>query len=256
MVTADTMTADPALATAGFATPDPEIEATVDHWLREYVSRPHPELGRSGAVCPFVAPAMRVGSLAIAQHTGLARTGPAHLAEDELRELIHRMARDFEEREWAHSNATLHSLVLVLPDLPPSRWSALDRLQAELKAELADRGLMLGQFHPQCPEPAARNPFFAVSRSPVPLLAMRRMALHDVLFLQHDRGYFAAYRRRFADRYEQGTVTDPLFRDAYQRASDAFSLPGASPRSAVTGHAVTGSAASSHAATTLTEKQT
>nr|WP_258534356.1 hypothetical protein [Streptomyces sp. PT12] len=41
-------------------------------------------------------------------------------------------------------------------------------MQAELKPELVALGVMVGQFHEHCAEPAARNPAFPVSRSPIP----------------------------------------------------------------------------------------
>jgi hypothetical protein len=198
----------------------PRTAETVDRWLREYVSRPHPELGRPGAVCPFVEPALRAGTVLMTEHTGLSRAD-----HDAVLDVVWSMVPAFEQARWPHANATMHTLLAILPDLPAHLWSLLDEVQAQVKAELADQGLMLGQFHPACPEPAARNPRFAVSRSPVPLLALRRMALHDVLFLHQDRRFFAAYQLRFGDRYERGTVSDPAFRAAYQRAVVAFGPP-------------------------------
>jgi heptaprenyl diphosphate synthase len=144
-------------------------------------------------------------------------------AREELRALVGEIADDLETAEWAHSNRTLHTVVAVLPELPRPLWSLLDEVQAELKPRLARRGMMLGQFHPDCPEPAARNPRFRVSRSPLPLLAIRRMALHDVLFLHRDPALFAEYRRRFGDRYARGTAVDPLFRQVYEEAAQAMS---------------------------------
>lgn len=198
----------------------PRVTGIVDRWLREYVSRPHPELGRPGAVCPFVEPALRAGTVLMGEWTGLSQAD-----HDAVREVVRSLVVTFEETRWPHANATMHTLLAVLPDLPEPLWFLLDDVQAEVKADLAGRGLMLGQFHPACPEPAARNPRFAVSRSPVPLLALRRMALHDVLFLHQDRRFFAAYRVRFGERYERGTVSDPAFRAAYRRGVADFGSP-------------------------------
>jgi heptaprenyl diphosphate synthase len=36
---------------------------TIQTWLSEYVSRPNPELGRKGPVCPFIPPAMRADAV-------------------------------------------------------------------------------------------------------------------------------------------------------------------------------------------------
>ncbi|MER5729833.1 DUF6875 domain-containing protein [Streptomyces sp. NPDC002138] len=189
-------------------------EAVVQDWLRDYVSRPHEQLGRGGDVCPFVEPAARAGTLMMHTRTGLADADGA-----ELRSLVRDMARTFRTTHWPRTNPTMYAYVLILPDLPRAQWAELDAVQAALKAELAEGGLMLGQFHPECPEPAARNPQFPVSRSPVPLLAMRNMALHDVLFLHNDSRLFAEYQHRFGGRYERGAVADPLLRSSYEAGS-------------------------------------
>ncbi|MFE6761725.1 DUF6875 domain-containing protein [Streptomyces sp. NPDC057689] len=190
-----------------------EAEAAVRAWLDSYICRPHAELGRTGPVCPFVAPALKAETLALRSRTGMAAADA-----DDVRAAVRELARDFRARSWPHANPTMRTLLLVLPDLPPAGWPLLDSVQAELKGELAGQGLMLGQFHPECDEPAARNPDFMVSRCPVPLLVIRNMAVHDVLFLHHRGDFFDEYRRRFGSRYERRAVADTLFRETYQNA--------------------------------------
>ncbi|MEZ0095767.1 DUF6875 domain-containing protein [Streptacidiphilus sp. EB129] len=197
---------------------------TTTRWLEEYTAKPHEELGRKGAVCPFVEPSMKAGSLHM-----LARNGFAEADTEALVALVRDLVNTFRVTRWRHSNPTLHTLLMVLPDLPESRWSLLDDVQAAVKAEMARDGLMLGQFHPNCAEPAARNARFAVSQSPVPLLALRHMALHDVLFLHNDREMFAEYRVRFGDRYERGAAVDPKFREVYDEAIAKFAVVAAPP---------------------------
>ncbi|MGW4033805.1 DUF6875 domain-containing protein [Streptomyces sp. NPDC004838] len=51
-----------------------------------------------------------------------------------------------------------------------------------------------------------------------PLLALRNMAVHDVLFLHHRSEFFAEYARRFSSRYERDAVADPLLRNTYREA--------------------------------------
>lgn len=77
---------------------------------------------------------------------------------------------------------------------------------------------MLGQFHSRCEQGAARNPGFRVSRSPLPMLALRWMALHDVLFLHDDPHRFTTYEDRFGTVYRSGRTVDPLFTRLYQQA--------------------------------------
>lgn len=182
-------------------------------WVREYLCEPHESIGRTGAVCPFVEPSLRADCLEIEEWPVEQDAG--------LREVvavIERMVLRFGEIEWASANATLHALVVVLPDLVGERARLLDEAHAKLKPQLVRRGLMLGQFHAECDEPAARNPEFPVSRSPVPLLALRHVAFHDILFLDSDPGWFTHYAGRYGKRYAKGAVREPLFIELFTRA--------------------------------------
>jgi heptaprenyl diphosphate synthase len=182
-------------------------------WLSDFICEPHEQLGRDGPICPFVPASIRADSLEVQEWRANPRSGRA-----ELGALIDRMAQTFLTLNWPSRNPTLHALVVVLTGLGPGHGDLLDLAQSDAKSRLVPRGLMLGQFHPDCDERAARNPEFRVSRSPVPLLAMRRMAFHDVLFLHSKAEWFAAYRQRFGMRYVAGAALDPVFVDAYAKA--------------------------------------
>lgn len=186
-------------------------------WFREYLCRPHEQLGRDGYVCPFVLPADLAGTIRFE-----VVTVDPDLHLDGGRLLVEDMVDTFAATRWQHSNRQLHTLVSVLDGLPVDRFGLLDVLHATVKRDIVVRGLMLGQFHPHCPEPAVRNPSFPVSRSPVPMLVLRHMAVHDVLFLQDDEACFRAYDTRFGHRYEQRTTLDPLFVELFWRARERF----------------------------------
>jgi uncharacterized protein DUF6875 len=188
------------------------LEAAHD-WIRDYLCKPHESIGRTGAVCPFVEPSLRADCLVVEEWPVDEDAGL-----DEVVMLIRRMVDRFGEIEWASTNATLHALVVVLPDLAGERARLLDLAHGKLKPQLVRRGLMLGQFHPECDDPAARNPEFPVSKSPVPMLALRHIAFHDVLFLNSDPGWFSHYAGRYGKRYAKGVVREPLFVELFTRA--------------------------------------
>lgn len=202
-----------------------EIESTlaaVDRWLREYVTRPHADLGRTGPVCPFVEPSQRADSLEVR----VRLLGPAP-STPLLAESLRCGLDEFAEVRWRGSNPTLWSLVLAFPDLPPDRFDLLDEAHTLIKTETVLRGLMIGQFHDRCDERAARNPAFRVSRSPVPVVAIRQMAVHDVLFLKDRRDWFEEYARRFGSRYRaDGRGLDPQFVETFARARADFGAEG------------------------------
>jgi hypothetical protein len=194
-------------------TDDPTV-AAVRNWLTDYICRPHESIGRGGAVCPFVSPSLRAGSLEIL----LRPVGPAP-SPSTVTELLRRSLDEFDRIEWRGSNPALRCLLVVLPDLSDARCHLLDQAHQEVKPIAVRRGMMLGQFHPSCAEPAARNPDFPVSRAPVPLVAIRAMALHDILFLRDRADWFQEYRRHFGSHYTPGRkAIEPLFVDLYQQA--------------------------------------
>ncbi|MEV8636176.1 DUF6875 domain-containing protein [Streptosporangium sp. NPDC051023] len=189
-------------------------------WINDFLTLPHPQIGRSGPVCPFVMPAIKNGTL----HFDTRRISPAADA-GHLAALIEDLVDEFTTMAWVQPNKTLHAMVVVIVGLSPERTSALDEAHAMVKHRMVRRGLMLGQFHPDCTETAARNPSFAVARSPVPMLALRNMAFHDLLFLHQDRDWFTAYAGRYGRRYEIGQARDLLLTTLYEQACQRWRTP-------------------------------
>ncbi|QFZ20668.1 DUF6875 domain-containing protein [Saccharothrix syringae] len=185
----------------------------VDAWLTDYISRPHRDIGRSGAVCPFVEPARRAGVVDSRVRLVGPSPSPALLVE-----VVRCSLDEYELMDAVGDPSPLRSLVVVLPDLPEDRWSTFDAAHAAVKTESVLRGLMIGQFHPTCTERSARNPEFEVSKSPVPLLAVRRMAVHDVLFLGERREWFEEYLSRFGARFRKPDRIDAVLYEAYLAA--------------------------------------
>ncbi|MBA0053326.1 histidinol-phosphate aminotransferase family protein [Streptomyces sp. AJS327] len=181
-------------------------EAVLSAWLDDYISAPHPELGREDAVCPFVRPAIRAGAL---------RKVRCHVGPDDglsrMETLVHRAMDVFETTPPTTRNASLDSLIVVFDGLTRETWPLVDEVHGVMKDISVERGLMLGQMHPECEAPASRNPLFPVNRSPLPLIAVRRMAFHDILFLYHRPDWFAQYRKRFGHHYTAPSKVDPVF---------------------------------------------
>ncbi|MFF1270959.1 DUF6875 domain-containing protein [Streptomyces anulatus] len=191
----------------------PVVEAVEEaaRWFETYLCRPHEGVGRPGAVCPFMVPALRADGVRVHVFRGGAGLDGVLSAVDAMVEVLRGGG-------WPTSNRALHAVVAVLPDLPQADEVLLDQVQEEVRTRLAREGMMLGQFHSRCDQGAARNPGFPVSRSPIPMLALRWMALHDVLFLHDDPDRFAAYEERFGTVYRSGRTVDPLFARLYQQA--------------------------------------
>ncbi|MGW4889073.1 DUF6875 domain-containing protein [Streptomyces sp. CL12] len=191
---------------------------SVDSWLTEYISASHPEIGRTGPICPFVSPSRRNRTLEVR----LRLVG--HTPSPELVEEIARGSlREYELTTWQGRNPMLQAMVVVLPDLRGEDTGLLDRAQERVKDDFVARGLMIGQFHENCEVTAARNPRFAVSRAPVPVLAIRAIALHDVFFLSERPHWFQKYREKFGKFYgPDSTLMDPLLLERYRESERAY----------------------------------
>jgi uncharacterized protein DUF6875 len=194
---------------------------TIDDWISTYVTQPHNEIGRTGPICPFVEPSRRASSL----ETSVRLVGSApSLAL--LTEIIRCGLDEFEAISWKTSNPHLRALLVVLPDLSGNCLDLLDQAHELVKPESVARGLMIGQFHENCTEKAARNPGFNVSRSPVPLVAIRLMAMHDVLFLSNRREWFQEFVNRFGSKFRKSPRgIDPLLYKIYRKACEDYDIP-------------------------------
>jgi hypothetical protein len=190
-----------------------QVLAIAGKWLSDFICQPNEDVGRPGPVCPFVGPSLQAGTLRVEVRPGCEEADTAM-----IHALISDMLTMFRETKWQHSNPTMHALLLLLPDLPQRSWRLLDECQLAVKPALAEQGLMLGQFHPECTERAARNSEFQVARSPIPMLALRNMAFHDILFLHHEARCFNAYDQRFGPAYERHSNIPELFRQTYAEA--------------------------------------
>ena len=181
---------------------DPVFDAVAHEsvwgWLDGFVLQPHPELRRDGAVCPFVGPAMH-------QHTLLFRQGDLDrpLTLDTVVAGLRAGVTEFHRTAWVGQNRTLHAMLVLLPRLTDEEALLLDDAHAAIKDELVEREIMMAPFHPLCRETATRNPHLLAFRSPVPMIAIRNMAFHDVFFLTGKQAWFRRYARRFGARYRQ-----------------------------------------------------
>lgn len=200
--------------------------ATVVDWLREYVAKPHPELGRTGPVCPFVPVSLRTGALRVVVHTEFDGSDPAAitaLLRSYLTEFL--ATAPAPNAPGATALRRQRSVVVVLPAVPDERQLVLNDVHTGFKDEVVRAGAMIGQFYERCPERAVRNPEFPVSTGPVPCFAIRHMAPHDVLFLHDQPDWFADYHRRFAEEFRGGKVTDPLMLRLFRTAEAAMVRP-------------------------------
>jgi hypothetical protein len=200
-------------------------------WGRDFLCQVHPDLGRSGAVCPYVPPALDKNLLWLASQPGL--TG-----RSAIRQVIREYGDWFLQLEpTAWPTARFKAFIIVFPDVTAEDApDVIDVVQRELKPEFVSRGLMLGEFHPDCPSPGVRNPGFRPLQSPIPLLVIRHMLPMDFLFLDGEARFVTAYLDRF--EHEVPSSLSPRLAQAMLRfglESPPRQEPGAGGLTAVPG---------------------
>ncbi|MFE3197931.1 DUF6875 domain-containing protein [Embleya sp. NPDC059237] len=195
---------------------DTDLRVLVD-WLQDDVSRPHPDLKRPGPLCPFVPAALNAGTLRFEFRYQVTGDDPG-----ELRDVLADRLRRFPPPAAGAHKTSLECLIMALPDLAEENWTALDEAHTDLKDLAVDHGLMIGQFHPDCDERSVRNHVLRASRSPVPLLAARHMAPHDILFLHDCPRWFDAYHKQFSAQFVDGRVNDPLMLGLFAAAKRRY----------------------------------
>ena len=145
---------------------DPHVNA-IKHFYFNYLAKPHPNLGRSGAICPFVPLALKFEKIStlLIDSKATAQQVKTILAEKSA----------FMETKTKDS-----AFVLFLPHFTPKE---IDDIQIELKPSFVAKGLMIGEFHLLNKTPGIHNPSFFPLRSELPCLAIRHMVREDLPFM-------------------------------------------------------------------------
>jgi len=183
-------------------------------WVKNFLARPHPTLGRPGVVCPFVPHSLKSNSIRLA----VIRTKDLYLYQVE--EVVRSYQDIFfnmklKEQELAINKAFL----LIFPDVHiEDACRVIDSIQQKLKPLFVESGLMIGEFHKRNESSGLHNPNFRPLRSPIPLLAIRFMVEADLPFLESPADphlrirYLEAYLKHFGDNFTDETK----FKNAHQ----------------------------------------
>jgi hypothetical protein len=175
--------------------PDYKRQALVEiaRWSQDFLVSGHPDLGRTGPVCPFSKPSMNRGLSFLAYD----EVGSDH-GETVKTILLYRDWHAEIAAELSEKERQFLTVVILLPSFDHEDPTELNDLQAQLKDEFVTQGLMIGQFHPHCEEPGLWNQNFRPLQAPLPLLAIRYMVPSDLPFLVGKARHVDAYLARFA----------------------------------------------------------
>ncbi|MBE8991682.1 hypothetical protein IQ275_32080 [Nostoc sp. LEGE 12450] len=191
----------------------PYLLETIE-WVKSFLARPHPNLGRPGAVCPFVPYSLKSNSIRLA----VIRT--KYLYPEQLEEIVGRYKDIFLKMEVKEQELEINkAFLLIFPDVHiEDACKLIDSVQQKLKPLFVESGLMIGEFHKRNETPGMHNPDFRPLRSPIPLLAIRFMVEADLPFLLSPADprlrirYLEAYLKCFDNKFTDETK----FRNAHQ----------------------------------------
>lgn len=176
----------------------PELAAirAMAYYSRDYLTAKHPDLGRTGAVCPFTAGALDRDLLHITAYR-LEATD-----EVDLLDALAAVQRSLIEAGRGDGDRAriFRSMIVTFPFIAETDAPELiQKVQKELKPDYLREGLMIGEFYPECSAPGVHNADFRPLQSPVTSIAIRYMTPQDAPFMLQDARHRELYESYFGD---------------------------------------------------------
>jgi hypothetical protein len=171
------------------------LQAVAD-WIKSFVARPHKDLGRAGAVCPFVPGSLERKTLWLAPEQIADQSAPAvvELMNGYITRLLDAQPTDGDDTKYK-------TIVVVFPDLPADRAQGVfdDVLQQLAVPSYAEDGILFGPFYEGNEGTAIYNSSFRPFTSPVPFLFVRLGVISDWKFFLDNEDMLTLWARRFGE---------------------------------------------------------
>ncbi|MDY7232133.1 DUF6875 domain-containing protein [Hyalangium rubrum] len=161
----------------------------VAQWSRDYLTRPHPAVGRTGAVCPWVEKSIQQ------RLYHLTLLPEAHLRMEEAERTLLLLLNHFLEMPpTVFRQGQFKAIVTIFNGLPGELEAEfISGLHDRLRPAFVKQGLMLGEFYPSCVKTGLHNRDWYPLRSSPPLLVIRSMVRPDIAFLHTHEEFVQAY---------------------------------------------------------------
>jgi hypothetical protein len=169
---------------------------SVADWIKTFIVKPHPDLGRAGPVCPFVPSALDHRTLWLA---------PEQIADRDAPDVVELMSGYknlfLNTQPIDGDNAISKVIVVVFTDLPAERGQSVfdDVLQHLAVPSYADSGNLFGPFYEGNEGSAIYNSRFRPFQSPVPFLFVRNGVIGDWKFFLDNDEMLTLWARRFGE---------------------------------------------------------
>jgi hypothetical protein len=159
-------------------------------WTRDFMTNPHPELGRAGVVCPFVKPSL---------DKRLFWLTAFHFGSSTLADVCDMVMR---YRDWfielEPRTSKYKAFIILMRELPVERHREIILgVHKAVKPSFLARGAVLGEFFPGYEAPGVCNPDFRPLSAPEPMFVIRSMIPRDEIFFKDNPEYHRLYLQMF-----------------------------------------------------------
>ena len=162
-------------------------------WVTHFLAKSNKNLGRTGAVCPYVQYSEQKEYFKVGVFT------KANPSQKEVIDLIMELREIFiSMNPKDKKDEKFKAITILFPLLSENQiFEIIDGVQLALKPKFVKNGMMIGQFYEDCQQGGLRNSSFKPLQSPIPLLAIRYMVETDWPFLEGDKLLEQAYHSNF-----------------------------------------------------------
>jgi hypothetical protein len=191
--------------TRELAESDLEALQAVSDWIRTFVVKPHPDLGRAGTVCPFVPGSLERKTLWLA----LERIADRDVPEDvELMGGYKSLLLDTQPTEG--DDVIDNVIVVVFSDLPADRAQGVfDGVLNHLAVRsYVEAGILFGPYYEGNEGTAIYNSSFRPFQSPVPFLFVRHGVTADWKFFLDNDEWLNLWARRYGESAVQALAKE------------------------------------------------
>jgi hypothetical protein len=174
---------------------DRDALRAVADWIKDFVVKPHADLGRPGTVCPYVPVSLERQTLWFA---------PEHIGDDDVSgvvEVMNGYKRRLLDAAPERDDSSYDVIVVVFTDLPAERARGLfdDVMQQLALPSYAEDGILFGPYYDGNQATAIYNKGFRPFQSPVPFLFVRHGVVGDWKFFLDQEDLLANWARRFGE---------------------------------------------------------
>jgi hypothetical protein len=168
----------------------------VADWIKSFVVKPHKDLGREGAVCPFMPGALERKTLWLASE---------HVADRSLTDVVQLMngykTQFLNTQPIDGAGVDNKMIVVVFTDLSADRAKGLfaDVLKQVAAPSYEKDGILFGPFYENNEGTAIYNSGFRPFQSPVPFLFVRQGVISDWKFFLDNDEWLKLWTHRYGE---------------------------------------------------------